>query len=83
MVAWPNPAGEQIYFRLSIFDFRFSKDYELLIYDIFGRKVEEIALSVGQEEMRLNVSGYPPGIYFAVARNKTSVIGSAKFLVVH
>ncbi len=80
---WPNPAGEQIHCRLSIFDCQFSKYYELLIYDIFGRRVEEVLVPVGQVEMRLDVSGYPSGLYFAVVRNKTGVIGSAKFLVAH
>ena len=54
-----------------------------MIYDIFGRKVEEVTLSAGQDEMRLDVSGYSPGIYFVVIRNKTGMIDSAKFLVVH
>lgn len=58
------------------------KDYSICIYDIFGRKVLEIKVPERQNEVQINVEGYPPGIYLAVLKNEQAMKASAKFMVV-
>ncbi len=87
MVVWPNPAGSIIWFVVPSSQFAVnnqqSKRNDIFIYDIFGRLIEEMEIPPGKDEIQLDISGYHSGIYFVVVRNKTDVIGSAKFLVVH
>ncbi len=75
---YPNPTSHYMNIRFSLFDTR----YSLFIYDIFGRTIDEIIIPPGQKESRVNVSGYPEGIYIAVLRNDTGIIAREKFEVI-
>jgi hypothetical protein len=77
MVLYPNPASDQINCRLQIADCRSL----LLIYDMFGRKMDEIIIPKGQELTHVNVSGYPRGIYIAVLQSENKVLDRKKIVV--
>jgi hypothetical protein len=79
---YPNPATEIISIRYPTL--RQAQDklpdtrYSLFIYDMFGRRMTEIRASDGQEEIRIDVSDYPGGIY--VVRGKLDMhVFSSKF----
>ncbi len=81
---FPNPASVEIYCRLQIAspayggaDCRSS----LFIYDMYGKNQEEIQIPKGQEQLRIDVSNYPDGIYIAVLKNEKGIVGRRKFVV--
>ena len=77
MVLYPNPASDRINCRLSVVDCR----YSIFIYDMFGRKQEEIQIPTGQKEIQIDVSDYPQGIYIAVLRSEREILDRKKFVV--
>jgi hypothetical protein len=74
---FPNPSSVEIYCRLQIADCRSL----LLIYDMFGKKQDEMRIPKGQKEIQIDVSAYPAGIYFAVLKNEKGIVGRRKFVV--
>ena len=76
-VLYPNPATDHINCRLSIVGCRLS----MFIYDMFGRKVEEIIVPEGQQEITFDVSDYFQGIYIAVLKSQKGILGRRKFVV--
>jgi len=85
---WPNPARDQLHGRLSMDSLsaswrngRFNRDLSLVIYDIFGREIQKIKIPDGQNEVQINVEGFPQGIYLAVVKDENQYVGSAKFVV--
>jgi hypothetical protein len=81
MEIWPNPAREVIHGRLNMDDGRFNRDLTLVIYDIFGRKVQESNVPDRQREFQINVEGYPPGVYIAILKKGFDLVESRKFVV--
>ena len=77
MELFPNPASDRINCRLSVVDCR----YSIFIYDMFGRKQEEIQIPKGQKEIQIDVSDYPQGIYIAVLRSEREILAREKFVV--
>jgi hypothetical protein len=51
------------------------------VWDIFGRKVEEVRVPEGQKQVQINVSTYPPGVYIALLKSQNRVLGREKFVV--
>ena len=88
---YPNPAYTEICVRSSFFGARSSVfgarssvlgvRSSVLIYDMFGRQLEEIQLPIGQNQVRIDVSAYPAGIYIAVLGNENGIVGRRKFVV--
>ena len=76
-VLYPNPASLQINCRLSIVGCRLS----MFIYDMIGRRIEEIVVPDGQQEMTIDISSYFQGIYIAVLRDSKGIIARKKFVV--
>lgn len=81
LMIYPNPANceIQIDIRYSLLDTR----YSIFIYDLYGRKQDEVIVPAGQERIRVDVSSYPAGIYIAVLRDKKRVFGRGKLVVKH
>jgi hypothetical protein len=77
MELFPNPATQQINIRFSILDLRSS----ILIYDIWGRKMDEITIPKNQQETQIDVSAFPPGIYIAVLKSEQNTVDRKKFVV--
>ncbi|HXH17642.1 MAG TPA: T9SS type A sorting domain-containing protein, partial [Chitinophagales bacterium] len=59
--AYPNPANTQL--NISVFIPEGSIKPELIVYDITGRKQEQILLNTKQNEIELNTSSYGEGVY--------------------
>lgn len=81
---YPNPASSALNCRLQIASPAFGMAdcrSSLFIYDMFGRKQEEIQITKGQKQVQIDVSSYSPGIYLAVLKNKKTILGQRKFVV--
>ena len=90
---FPNPASVEINIRYSTlrqaqdklseirpFD-KLRTSYSILIYDMFGRKVDELLIPERQSQIVVDVSEYPAGIYVAVLKNDNSPVAQQKFVV--
>jgi len=76
---WPNPCREML--NVECLMLNEGRDYSICIYDIFGRKVQEIKVPDKQDEVQIKVEGFPPGIYLAVLREGLSILTSTKFII--
>ena len=76
---WPNPARGILNFKFSILNS--GKDYNLSIYDIFGREIQKIKIPDGQDEVSVNVESYSPGVYIAILKKGFDLVESRKFVV--
>ncbi len=73
---FPNPATSIVTVRPSFFVARSS----VFIYDIYGRKQDEIIISKGQEQTRIDVLSYPDGVYIVVLKDQNKVVARGKFV---
>ena len=76
---FPNPAN----YELNIFVPKENENekHYLLIYDLYGRKVEETVIPPGTTTMQLSVSGWSSGLYTAIASHNGKISGRGKFVV--
>ncbi|MCD4723468.1 MAG: T9SS type A sorting domain-containing protein [Bacteroidales bacterium] len=91
--AFPNPAHNYVIFRIPVerseipqgrnsrYQISDTGQQFLVILDLFGRWHDEIQIPKGQELVRIDVSTYPAGIYFAVLKNEKRILGRRKFVV--
>ena len=77
MVLYPNPASDRINCRLSVVNCRIS----IYVYDMFGRKMEEIEILRDQKQIQINISSYPQGLYIAVLKTSKGIIARKKFVI--
>ncbi len=73
---FPNPVNHFVNIRYSILDTR----YSIFIYDLYGRKRDEIIIPKGQNQTRVDVSAYPVGVYIAVLKDEKGVVARGKFI---
>jgi hypothetical protein len=73
---FPNPAGDAIYFKYQLSNI----SYQLSIYDLYGRKQDEILIPKSQYQVRLDISDYPAGVYVAVMKDEKGVVARGKFV---
>jgi hypothetical protein len=81
---FPNPTNSEIHVRSSVFGARSSVlgvRSSVFIFDMFGRQLEEIQVPIGQDQVSIDVSDYPAGIYIAVLKNEKGNVGRRKFVV--
>jgi len=77
---YPNPARE--WAVLTLPDVVANGEVELVVYDIFGRKVEKVVEVVPVNRMfLLDVASYPAGMYVAVAVDRKGKRYTGKFVV--
>ena len=97
LVVYPNPATDKITVRLPRytaekrswgpltsrhFNARYYKNSVLRMYDIFGRQLKEISLQHQQEnELEINISTLPPGMYLINLYENKKKMASGKFIV--
>ncbi|MEN8225966.1 MAG: T9SS type A sorting domain-containing protein [Bacteroidota bacterium] len=74
---YPNPADHFVNIRYSISGIRNS----ILIYDVFGRLMNEIQTPQGQNQLRIDVSDYHPGLYQVILKNGKKILGQNKIIV--
>jgi len=84
---YPNPASAEIRIDLRSFD-KLRTSYSIsdtgismLIYDLFGRKQDEIIIPKGQSKIRIDISSYHAGIYVAVLKSERKILDRKKFVV--
>jgi hypothetical protein len=76
---WPNPGSGIVNCQLSIVNCR--GDLQLMIYDVFGREVDEIKVPDGQNTIKINVESYPPGVYIVILKKGFDLLESSKFVI--
>jgi hypothetical protein len=76
---YPNPAINEIHIKIPYQ--MYNNRNSIIIYDIFGRKQDEIIIAYGERNTRIDISSYSSGVYIAVARSGQKRIGRAKFIV--
>ena len=78
VLIYPNPARDK--FTVSSQQSAVSS-WRIEVYDLFGRKVEEIKVPEGQTEIEVNTMGWKKGLYVVRVIGKKGVIGSGKVVV--
>jgi hypothetical protein len=76
---YPNPANYVV--NIFVPKENETEKHHLLIYDLYGRKVEETVVPPGTTTMQLNVSGWSSGLYTAIASYNGKISGRGKFVV--
>jgi hypothetical protein len=79
IIIYPNPAQNFINIEYPITNDECRSI--ISIYDIFGRKVKEIKVPKGQQQLKVDVSNWHNGLYIAVLRNNNKIITKQKFMV--
>jgi hypothetical protein len=78
---WPNPTSGEIHVRWNMDDGRLNKDFSLMIYDMYGRKMMNSSVPENESAIQLDVGKSPRGIYLIVVRNDSNIIGSSKLVI--
>ncbi len=76
---FPNPASHEL--NIFVPKENEAEKHRLLIYDLYGRKVEETEVPSGTTTLHLNVSGWRSGLYTAIASYNGKITGRGKFVV--
>jgi len=76
---YPNPASNVLNMQYPIMNYECRSILE--IFDIFGRKVKEIKIPKGQQQLNVNVSKWRNGLYIAVLKDDKKFIAKRKFVV--
>ena len=58
-----------------------NEELRILVYDVFGREVEEIRVPSGKDEITLDVSGWPKGMYVIRLVYNNETVSGKKILV--
>jgi len=77
LLIYPNPAESW----LQASGFKLQAKGRLMIYDMFGRKVEEVVVPEGHDNVRMVLSDNPNGIYYAVLYSNKHIAGRKKFVI--
>jgi len=78
IIIYPNPAQNN--FKVQCLKFKVCSCV-IEVFDIFGRKVKEIKLQKGQQQLKVDISNWHNGLYIAVLRNNKKIIAKQKFMV--
>jgi len=83
MVVFPNPATDKVRVQLGIRneELGINEELRILVYDVFGREVEEIRVPAGRDEITMDVSGWPKGMYVIRLVYNNETISGKKILV--
>ena len=74
---YPNPATEKINCQI----IGNPKRNIISIYNLIGMKQDEVAIPENQNQIQIDVSKFPSGIYMAVLKDGRKVIAQRKFVV--
>jgi len=78
---YPNPVSEILCVgNLEIFSSH-QTDCIIEIYNILGKKWDEVNVFEFDKNIKINISSYPPGLYVAVLKNDKQVFFNDKFVV--
>jgi hypothetical protein len=75
---YPNPAQNEVSFEFSQ---TLDKEYTLFIYDVLGKKIQQLIIPKATNLYKLNLTNYPQGIYsYQIQGDITNKTG--KFVIV-
>lgn len=74
---YPNPASTEILINISQLK---NLEKSMLVYDLYGKKQNEIIIPKGEINTRIDISNYSSGVYIAILKNENDVIGRGKFI---
>jgi len=82
---YPNPAINTLNIRYPISDpsttLRKGVRHLLFIYDLYGRQMDEVRIPAKNQDIRVDVSSYPAGLYFVVLKDENGIDARKKFIV--
>jgi hypothetical protein len=78
ITAYPNPAETEI--TLAFQNTEHHSNMMLECYNIYGQKVHTEKIWKGQQQTKMDVSGWSKGLYFAVAKSNGKVAGTGRFV---
>lgn len=78
ITAYPNPAETEI--TLAFQNTEHHSNMLLECYNIYGQKVHSEKIWKGQQQTKLDVSGWSKGLYLAVVKSNGKVGGSCRFV---
>jgi len=82
---FPNPAHTILNVSLptevSVKMSTLSEYFELVVYDMNGRKMEEIQIPGGKNRREIDVTGYPDGVYIMIFRDGPGNYIKEKFVI--
>ena len=73
---FPNPANDILYCQ-----FEDTFEGEVMIYDLTGRILSRQPIAIGQQQLRIDVSAYPAGMYQVVAKGNGKLVSTKKIVV--
>ena len=80
---YPNPANNNITIKISetISSMVTSINWSVNIFDISGKKKDELTFSINQQDIQIDVSSYNNGIYIVVFQNDNKILAQEKFII--
>jgi hypothetical protein len=78
ITAYPNPTETEI--TIAFENTEHHTNILLECYNIYGQKVHSEKIWKGQQQMKLDVSGWGKGLYFAAVKSDGKVTGSCGFM---
>lgn len=78
IMIYPNPATSKFIIRCSIFNIQKNT---VEIFDLFGRKIKQIKVAQGSNEIEVDVSGWQRGLYFVKVNSENGFTESAKVIL--
>ena len=79
LLIYPNPTSNLV--NIFIAKENENENHELLIFDLFGRKVKETKVPLGTTTIQIDVSSWQSGLYTAISSYKGKITGRGKFVV--
>jgi len=74
---YPNPSSEKI-------NCKFTSDINrnvISIFNLYGMKQDEVVIPKNQNQIQIDVSKYPSGVYVAILKDERKIIAQRKFIV--
>ena len=71
-IAYPNPAGDMVYFKM---EEDYPEDRSVCVFNYLGQKLR----SENMENMQMNLSGLPGGVYIYEICSQDRIISRGKF----
>ena len=77
ILIYPNPASDYISIRYRIPD----TGYHVWIFDGSGKLMDNCRITDSQEELKMDVSAYLPGIYLLIIHGDDGVLSQKKLII--
>ncbi|NQT77705.1 MAG: VCBS repeat-containing protein [Bacteroidetes bacterium] len=76
---FPNPVKEVL--NVEFWMLNDKEGLMLGVWDIYGRKLKDIAIPAGQKQLLLHVPSFPQGLYILILSDQHRVLANEKFVV--